>query len=322
MWSPKYIVEERKKGKLILLIICLFIGVLVGWKHLLPKFFLSNSGKIITIALIFLLITMGLKIGFDREMISHLGEYGFEAFVFAIMTIFLSLVFVGALEKIFVKKITLPKSGQIKVENDTDPHPYRMTVIIVSSFFLGIILGYAVFPSCISDYLPTMTNAALYFTLLAVGIDLGQNKEIWKQLIGMGKFVFLVPFGVATGSILAGMLIGPVFGWKFLEGGAVGAGFGWYSLSGVIITELHSVNLGTIAFLSNVFREIITIIITPFLASRVGQLTLVAPGGATTMDTTLPIITAAGPPGTAVIAFINGVVLSTLVPILVPLLLS
>lgn len=288
----------------------------------MPEIILAISGKIITIAIMFLLITMGLRIGLDRQTLANLGQYGLQAFLFALMAIVFSLVVVYVLERMFSKNINIPPVGKIEVKTDSQPHPYRMTAIIIGAFFMGILLGFLVVPRSVDDILPTLTNYALYFTLFAVGIDLGLNKEMWKQFMSIGRFVFIAPLGVTIGSVLAGMLTGRLLGWTFWEGGAVGAGFGWYSLSGVMISELHSVALGTIAFLSNVMREIISILIIPFLAKRVGQFTLVAPGGATTMDTTLPIIAAVGPPGIAIIAFINGVVLSTLVPILVPLLLG
>lgn len=296
-------------------------GIILGWKRLLPARILSLNGKIITLAIIFLLVTMGLRIGLDKQTLSNLGRYGLQAFLFALTTILFSLGAVSFLEKLFANKIEIPSAGKLEVKTEVEPHPYRMTFIIVGAFFMGIIVGFFVVPAWVNDILPALTDWALYFTLFAVGIDLGLNKEMWKQFMTIGRFVFLAPLGVAIGSILAGMITGRFLGWTFWEGGAVGAGFGWYSLSGVMISELHSVALGTIAFLSNVMREVITILIIPFLAGRVGKFSLVAPGGATTMDTTLPIIAAVGPPGIAVIAFINGVVLSSLVPVLVPLFL-
>ena len=301
---------------------CIALGVLLGWKRLLPHKIVTNSGRIITIALTILLITMGLKIGLDKQTLGNLATYGLQAFFFAIAAILFSLGLVAVLERLFAKDLVIITEGDMEIEEGAKPHPYRMTLIIIGAFFFGIFLGFTMIPDSVKSILPSLTNGALYFTLLVIGIDLGVNKQVWKQFLKVGRLVFLVPLGVALGSIAAGMVAGRLLGWSAWEGGAVGAGFGWYSLSGVLISEVHSVALGTISFLSNVIRELITIIITPFLAQRVGKLTLIAPGGATTMDTTLPVITAVGPPGIAIVAFINGFILSSLVPILVPFLLS
>ena len=72
---------------------------------------------------------------------------------------------------------------------------------------------------------------------------------------------------------------------------AVGACFGYYSLSSVLITQLHSHSLGVVALLSNIFREIATLLATPILVRFLGNLAGIASGGATAMDTTLPVIT-------------------------------
>ena len=45
----------------------------------------------------------------------------------------------------------------------------------------------------------------------------------------------------------------------------MGAGLGWYSLSGALLTRLHSPELGALAFLSNVLREILAILLMPLL---------------------------------------------------------
>jgi uncharacterized membrane protein YbjE (DUF340 family) len=82
------------------------------------------------------------------------------------------------------------------------------------------------------------------------------------------------------------------------------------------------VELGSLAFLSNVFRELLTIIILPFVVKYLGRITSIAPGGATTMDVTLPIIKETAGEETVIPAFVSGAILSILVPILVPFLIS
>lgn len=306
---------------MLILFACLLAGVAVGWWRLLPKRIMGQAGRGMMMGVLFLLLTMGLRIGVDRDTLSQLGAYGLQAFGFATFTILGSIGTVLLLEKLLVRKPLLPENEDT-VKIDTNAHPYRMTGMIIGAFAVGTLLGVTLFPKEEIEYLPTLTNLALDFTLVMVGIDLGLNHEIWKHMFKMGWQVFIAPMGVVIGSVLAAMLVGVFFGWSPREGGAVGAGFGWYSLSSVLISDLHSVSLGTIAFLSNIFREVLSILIAPFLAKKVGALALVAPGGATTMDSTLPLLVAVGPKGIGIVAFISGFSLTTLVPILVPALLG
>ncbi len=55
---------------------------------------------------------------------------------------------------------------------------------------------------------------------------------------------------------------------------------------------------------------------------KAGYLVAISPGGATTMNTTLPLIARTINTDTTVIAIVNGTVLSGLVPLLVPLSIS
>ncbi len=78
--------------------------------------------------------------------------------------------------------------------------------------------------------------------------------------------------------------------------------------------------LGAIGFLTNVIRELLAFVLIPVLAARLDPLTAIAPAGATAMDTTLPLIQRAAGSTTAIIAFVSGTVLSSAVPVLIPLL--
>ena len=78
---------------------------------------------------------------------------------------------------------------------------------------------------------------------------------------------------------------------------------------------------GALAFLTNVSRELIAFMLIPVLAAKLGHLVAVSPGGATTMDTTLPLIAKTTDADTTVIAVVNGTILSSMVPFLVPVLI-
>ena len=163
-------------------------------------------------------------------------------------------------------------------------------------------------------------SAGLALLLFFVGIDIGSNRGILGKIRRIGFKVFLVPLMVALGSILGTTLAGILMGMSAVESAAVGAGFGWYSLSAIELSK-HSAYLGTLAFVTNISREIIALVSIPFIAKYIGKLEAIAPAGATAMDTVLPVISRSTNAHIAIISFITGVVLSSMVPVLVPLIM-
>ncbi|WP_290394058.1 lysine exporter LysO family protein, partial [uncultured Duncaniella sp.] len=103
---------------------------------------------------------------------------------------------------------------------------------------------------------------------------------------------------------------------------AVGSGFGYYSLSSILITDAKGAELGVIALLANICREIITLLGAPLLSRLFGPLAPISSGGATSMDTTLPIITAVSGNKFAVLSVYHGFVVDLSVPLLVSLFCS
>ena len=231
----------------------LIIGALIGWFRILPEPILNLAGKGMMFGVLVLLFSMGLRIGVDENTLAQMGNYGWQAFIFALATIFGSVVFVIFLEKIFLKEkllleemvtSSLPPSTLVEEDEEMEKlqegekeeqekeeqgkfNSFGMIILILGVFIAGILLGVGPFPEEGETYLPTLTDIALYFTLLMVGVDLGLNRDIWKHILKAGWQVLLPPIGVALGSIVGAMLVGMLFGWSLREGGAVGAGFGW-----------------------------------------------------------------------------------------------
>jgi uncharacterized membrane protein YbjE (DUF340 family) len=101
----------------------------------------------------------------------------------------------------------------------------------------------------------------------------------------------------------------------------VGAGAGYYSLTTVIVSQMADPALGSVALLANMLREILTLTATPLLR-RAGRLGPIMSGGATAMDTSLPVIARHCGERGAIIAVFSGIALSLLVPLAVSGLLS
>lgn len=195
-----------------------------------------------------------------------------------------------------------------------------MTYIIVIALLCGIFSGHFILPESVIQNLDKLTSFALNLLILSVGIDLGFNKEVFYNIKKLGFRIILVPISIIVGSLVGGVFAGLIYKMPLNQSLSIAAGFGWYSLSGIIITNLGSVEAGTIAFLSNVFRELLAVLTIPIIARRLNYITAIAPAGATSMDTTLPLISESTDSKTVVVSFINGALLSSIVPILVPLL--
>ena len=105
-------------------------------------------------------------------------------------------------------------------------------------------------------------------------------------------------------------------GYPLNEAVSVAGGLGWYSLAGVYVGNMAGARLGSIAFLSNLLREIGSFFMIPCIARYLNAYTCIAPAGATSEDTTLPMLIRYTNEETVVFAVLNGVVCSIFVPVL------
>jgi len=195
-----------------------------------------------------------------------------------------------------------------------------MSAVILITLVIGIFVGF-ILPENISVLLNEASSVMLLLLLFCVGIDMGRNKEAFFQIKRMGFRILLIPASVVVGSLLGGAVGALIMQTSLREGLAITAGLGWYSLSGLLLTEAGNPIAGTVSFLANIFREILTFVVVPVVAVRLNYASAIAPGGATSMDTTLGIISKHTDGQTAVLAFVNGVVCTLIVPLLIPLFL-
>jgi uncharacterized membrane protein YbjE (DUF340 family) len=198
----------------------------------------------------------------------------------------------------------------------------RTSLIILLFFAAGVMVGYlGVLPTALSG--KDMSTWALYLLMFLVGISIGADDRALEALKSHGLKLFLVPLATIIGTFAGVAAIHlATTNLLFGESMAVGAGFGYYSLSSIIIGELHSEALGVTALLANVMREIITLLLAPFFVIWFGKLSPISAGGATSMDTTLPIITRASGNEFAIVSLFHGMVLTILVPLLVTFVIS
>jgi len=196
------------------------------------------------------------------------------------------------------------------------------TSLIFFCFFLsGIFLGQShILPEL--EFIDGLPLYLLYLLMLLVGISIGMDTQVLCKVINIKIHTLLVPLGNVVGSLIGvGLLSIFIPEISLMDSFAVGAGFGYYSLSSIMVTQLSGETLGVISLLVNIIREISTILLAPLLVRFFGKLAPIATGGATSMDTTLPIIVKNAGNKYAVVAVINGLILSILVPLLIPIFL-
>ncbi len=135
--------------------------------------------------------------------------------------------------------------------------------------------------------------------------------------------ILLVPLASVVGTYAGVLAVAPFLPeyplWQIL---AASSGFAYYSLSSFIITGAGLPVLGSIALLSNIMREVATLLLTPLLVRYINPIAPISVGGATAMDTCLPMIIKHTNEAYGLIAIFSGTVLTVLVPFLVSAMLG
>lgn len=192
---------------------------------------------------------------------------------------------------------------------------------IIISVIIGILGGLFFKNGFILENVDSFISLGLFLLLFFVGMDIGNNNEVFNQLKNMSKKILLLPIITILGSLIGGAIASYFISLSLGESIAISSGMGWYSFSAIELSKINA-HLGGVAFLSNVLRELSAILFIPFIAKKIGSYESVATAGATAMDSVLPVINKSNPPYVAIIAFYSGLVITVIVPILVPSVVS
>lgn len=191
------------------------------------------------------------------------------------------------------------------------------SLIIVGFFILGIIVGLLnIVPQEIIN--SDISYYALCALMYCVGISIGCDTSVLKSFRQVNPRLMMLPVMTILGTLAGCAAVSLLLTHRQLTDClAIGSGFGYYSLSSIFITEYRGAELGTIALLANICREIITLLCAPLLAKYFGKLAPISVGGATSMDTTLPIITRASGENFIIVSIFHGFCVDFSVPFLV-----
>lgn len=201
----------------------------------------------------------------------------------------------------------------------------RGSLIALAFIAAGMALGYVCGDIKIPHWIMT---ALLCLLMLQVGLGIGCSDELGAIRRSLRPQLLLIPLSSLAGTIIFSAPIAWIVSrWSAADCIAVGCGMGYYSLSSIIITQLKvssigmqaAAELGTIALLSNIFRELAALIGAPLWHKFFGPIAPIAVGGATTADVTLPAILSVSGREWLAVAVINGILLDMSVPLFVPL---
>lgn len=196
------------------------------------------------------------------------------------------------------------------------------SIIIIGFFLLGIVCGLtdAIPVHLLDDNLSLYALCALMF---CVGVSIGNDPHTVSSFRKLNPRFALLPVATILGTWAALVVVTLLLDFRTPEQCyAVGSGFGYYSLSSIFITKYMGIELGTLALLTNIARELITLITAPLLVRFFGPLAIISAGGATTMDTVLPSVIRFAGKEYAVLSIYQGFVVDFSVPFMVTLFCS
>lgn len=294
---------------LIVLLGALILGYQIKVKFVSDK--IVNQLLFALVALI--LFVMGYEFGVEaHNLLSELALIIKTVLVFGIFIFIANFIAVSIIFKKYNQDLRDDSHKTVKanyVELILSSSKYIL--MIVSGVIIGSILDYPV------ESFGIIINVLLVFLLLIVGYQLRSNniplKYVFFNKLGIG-----VAFVIVVSSLLAGVLAGMCLGIPISVSLAMSSGFGWYTLSSILTGSLIGESYGAAVFFIDFTREIIAIILLPSIG-RLFPLSMIGYCGATSLDFSLPVIKQNLHIKSVIIAISSGMILSILVPILIPL---
>jgi uncharacterized membrane protein YbjE (DUF340 family) len=280
-------------------------------------------GRLTFTALYLLVFSIGFRIGRTEEVASGFARVGLLSLLYALATVGGTIAALLILFSLASRRArargrrrdngTGSREGLARLEWIILKEPLRLLTVLLA----GSAAGFSpLLPGFRGD---GFTTWVLYVLLVLIGISVSRGGISVRETLSHPDLL-LLPAGTIAGSLAGGLLLGLLLHQRPGEALAISAGFGWYSLSGVLLAELGDPTLGAVAFLTNMFREVLALLLIPLLSRSAYPHVVIGVAGATSVDVTLPLIEMSCGPRAVPLALSSGGILSLCVPFLVPLL--
>lgn len=299
------------------------VGMLVGYYAPKGAGLRRAVGTVVSVLVYLLLFTLGVELGVNEELIADLGTLGMRSLFIAVLCMGGSVVMAWAFGRLL-------HCGAVESQTERASLGKALlgSVSYLGVFALGVLVGVLLGgrPGLMERF--DMASFLLYGLMLAVGFSVGGDRASLATIRHLSPKLLLLPLATMVGTLVGSMVVYVSFrDFTVGECNAIGAGYGYYSLSSVLIGEtvkpaLRGAMLGSVALMSNICREVLSILLAGPIARCFGPLAPVCAAGATSMDTTLPFVVRASGKEYAVVSVYHGVTMSVLCPVLIGLFLQ
>ena len=290
-------------------IVFMILGFAVG--RVFPVRYKTFNERIQLLCTLVLIFLMGVGLGQRDGFFSGLLSLGFRSFLFFLIPTILSIAAVYVLTTCFMdgagEKGRTDTAARRSGAKDSDP----MVFLALGALILGIGCGAVPLLARVLKPLSDHTDWLLGLLMFSVGISVGLHRGIAAGIRQHHVKILLIPAGIIAGSLAGGVLCGLLMHYPVRQAVSIAGGLGWYSLAGA--------EAGSIAFLSNLMREIGAFFMIPYISRHFNGCTCIAPAAATSEDTTLPMLMRYTNEETVVLSVFNGIICSAAVPVLISL---
>jgi uncharacterized membrane protein YbjE (DUF340 family) len=280
--------------------------------------------RITSICLSLLIFTMGFRVGRTEEVSANFAQVGLISLAYALATVAGTIISMFIIYQLLKKSRIRYNPASIRQQVESSSlrtarlqimaEPLKLLTILICGFLIAFFSD--VFHTFNGDIITTWI---LYLLVIFIGMSMARNPLKLSDIITHPDLLIL-PAGTIIGTLGGGLILAFFLEQSIGESLSLAAGFGWYSLSGVILAKLSGPYLGSIAFLANLLRESIALLIIPVIARSRYPHIGIGVAGATSMDVTLPIICLSCGDTAVPLSISHGLIISLAVPFLVPLL--
>ena len=183
----------------------------------------------------------------------------------------------------------------------------------VGCFMLGVLLSHAdLAPPYFLEH--DYSAPVLWLLLLLCGMAVGgepRGRELLRQI---RPRILLLPLATVAGTCAGVTVLSLFLTYRLEDCLAIGTGFGYYSLSSIIISQYRGPELGTLALLGNVFRELLALLCIPLLSRLWTPAAGIVASGVTSMDSCLPSVLNSAGTQWLLPSLVHGMVLEVTIP--------